>query len=179
MNQQLETPQGLVTIRSVRESDAESYRDIRIEALRTVPIAFGSDVASAEARTIEQWRQQMRGGAGDGETLNLVAEAAGELVAITVFQQESGSKLKHNGNIYSVYVRTPWRGQGVFDALFAAGLAWAEPRGVRVLKLSVSAVNTPAIRLYTKLGFQIYGVDPEPILWEGRYYDELLMYRRV
>lgn len=166
-------------VRPVREADAEPYRDLRIEALRTAPTAFGMDVTTAENRSLEQWQQQMRDGTGDSQTLNCIAEAGSECVGMIVFQQETGVKTAHNGNIYGVYVRPAWRGVGILDALFAAGSAWAAPRGVRFLKLSVSATNVAAIRAYTRLGFQVYGVDPEAIVWEGRFYDELLMYKRL
>ena len=175
----LDTKKGPVTIRPTREADAEAYRELRLEGLRTVPTAFGSDVASTTARPLAQWHQQMRDGAGDGDTLSCVAEAAGELVAMTVFVQETGVKTRHQANVYSVYLQPAWRGLGLIDGLVAAGLAWATSRGVRLVKLSVSSTNTPAIRAYTRLGFQVYGIDPEAILWEGRYYNELLMYKRV
>jgi len=36
-----------------------------------------------------------------------------------------------------------------------------------------------AIRLYTKCGFQVYGVDPQVIKANGIFYDELLMVRNL
>ena len=179
MTQQFETPRGSVTIRPVCEADADAYRELRIEALRSVPTAFGSDVARESARTLDQWREQMRAGTGDGDKLTSVAEAAGALVAMTTFVQETGVKLQHQANIYAVYVRPDWRGAGLLDTFVAQGTAWAVQRNVRLLKLSVSANNAPAIRAYIRLGFQVYGLDPEAVLWDGVYYDELLMYTRL
>jgi ribosomal protein S18 acetylase RimI-like enzyme len=76
-------------------------------------------------------------------------------------------------------VREGWRSQHIAEALIEACVAWARAQGIVILKLGVSANNTPAMRCYVRCGFQVYGVDPKVILHEGVYYDELLMAKEV
>ena len=175
----LQTPRGDILIRPTREADAEPYRDLRLEGLRMAPTSFGMDADTTAQRTPEQWRDVMRGGAGAGNEVIYVAEVGGQLVGMTVFRRDDLPKVRHQGHLYSVYVRADWRGFGILDALFGACLDWAKLRGVRIVKLSVTATNTAAIRAYSRMGFSVYGIDPEVILWDGTYYDELLMQRRL
>lgn len=172
----LETSRGPIIIRPTRETDAEAYRELRIEALSNAPTSFGSDVASAEALTLEQWRERLT---SIDTRLPLVAEVAGALVGTTVFRREEGAKVQHQAYVNGVYIKPAWRGLGILDAFFDLGLAWARSQQATIVKLSVTATNTPAIRTYTRLGFSVYGVEPDVLWWEGRYYDELLMYRRL
>lgn len=168
-----------VTIRPTREEDAVAYRALRLEGLRLHPEAFGADYATNEARSLDDWRTTMRQGSGGPGGINFVAEHAGMLVGIMRLSLEEAPKVRHGANIYSVYVTASARGSGVAEALLRACLAWAETQGVRIVKLSVVATNAAAIRLYLRCGFSVYGVDPEAILWNGIYYDELLMARRI
>lgn len=171
-----DTKKGAVTIRPTREADAEAYRELRLEALRMVPTAFGSDVAGTAQLSLDHWRERLRGG---DHLFNMVAEVAGELVGMTLFRRDQGAKVQHQGYVNSVYIRPAWRGLGLIDALFAMGMDWAHHNTLRIVKLSVTSTNTSAIRAYTRLGFQVYGVEPDVLLHEGVYYDELLMYRRI
>ena len=41
----------------------------------------------------------------------------------------------------------------------------------------VAVGNTPAIRLYQKAGFEIYGTEPRALFVNGRYIDEHMMVR--
>ncbi|MYS24763.1 Ribosomal protein S18 acetylase RimI [Streptomyces sp. DvalAA-14] len=53
-------------------------------------------------------------------------------------------------------------GQGVGRALCAEALRWAGEQGYRGMQFNaVVASNTPAVRLYTSLGFRVIGTVPE------------------
>lgn len=179
MTQTLETRRGPVLVRPTREEDAEAHRELRIEGLRAAPTAFGTDAETSSRRTPEEWLADMRAGGGEGGWLRVVAETPNELAAMIAVQIDQGSKVQHQCHIFSVYVRPAWRGLGILDSMINFGLEWAKGKGVRIAKLSVTATNTAAIRAYTRLGFSVYGIEPEVLLWQGTLYDELLMYRRL
>ena len=77
-----------------------------------------------------------------------------------------------------MYVAPEYRGQGIGAALLDEALGHAEKVGMRQVLLSVNAENTAALRLYAGRGFERYGLEPDALFIEGRYYDEEYMVRR-
>jgi L-amino acid N-acyltransferase YncA len=73
------------------------------------------------------------------------------------------------------------RGRGVGRSLVEDALAWARRRGFRGMQFNaVAASNTPAVRLYESLGFEILGTVPEGFLHPTEGYVGLhVMYRRL
>jgi ribosomal protein S18 acetylase RimI-like enzyme len=76
----------------------------------------------------------------------------------------------------AMYVRDAWRGKGAGDRLVAAVLAHGASE-VEQIVLTVNAENGPAIALYERHGFRVYGRLPRSIKVGERYYDELEMIR--
>jgi RimJ/RimL family protein N-acetyltransferase len=175
----LTTKRGDLVIRPTTLEDAAAFRELRLNGLREIPIAFGSDYESSAARPYEHWQERVRRGAGDENGVCYVADARGALVGITALWREEDIKLRHSAFVVSVYVHPEWRGMGLATALIEACLAYAQQLGLRIVKLSVNTTNAAAIRRYLSLGFSIYGVDPEVIYYDGAYYDELLMMKRL
>jgi RimJ/RimL family protein N-acetyltransferase len=168
------------SIRATRPGDLAAYRDLRLEALRLHPEAFGADYETCRAWPDEEWENRVERGAGDEASITLVAQAPdSSLVGMMGVFRGDGPKAQHGGLIWGVYVREAWRGRGVADALLGACLDWARERGLRWVKLAVVTTNAPAIRLYARSGFSVYGVEPEVIFTGGVYHDELLMARRL
>src|SRR5262245_31672538 len=126
----IQTSRGNVLIRPTRSDDAAAYRALRLESLQAHPEAFGGDYPTAAAQPIEYWRERMHSGAGGEEGITYVAEAAGELIGMTVLVRGDGEKMRHAGSIYSVYIRPDWRGTGVADGLIAACMAYAGVLGL-------------------------------------------------
>ncbi|MFL5800523.1 MAG: hypothetical protein ACJ8CR_02140, partial [Roseiflexaceae bacterium] len=92
----LQTASGPVSIRPTRDPDAAAYRELRLEALRTHPEAFGADYAASLARPIEHWQERVRGGAGGDLGILYVAEVGGALAGMTGIYRDEGVKMRHS-----------------------------------------------------------------------------------
>lgn len=157
------------TIRPLGQEDAEAWRTIRLEALANAPEAFGDSYEAAASRPIEQFRQTVIGpfppfGAFSGEAL----------VGTVGFYVMGGPKMSHRGQLWGMYVAPAVRGRGVGRALIEAVIAHAKPR-VEQIHLHVVTTNEGAYRLYRRMGFQPYGIEPRALRHDGRYYDETMM----
>jgi len=75
-------------------------------------------------------------------------------------------------NIHDVIVSSSHRGQGIAKAMFAEIEGIAQARGACKLTLEVLSGNTSARRLYEKLGFDDYRLDPA--LGEARFMQKWL-----
>ena len=159
------------TIRQLGVDDAAAYRTIRLEALVNHPEAF---LSSAEA--FEQ-----KSDADIVETLKALTIFGaflpdGSLGGINAFLGNEGQKDRHRGWMIQVYVKPAHRGTGMSRALVEHLLDYAKDRVIQI-HLGVWSENEPAIRLYKKLGFDIYGTEPRYLFVDGRYLDEHLMVR--
>jgi RimJ/RimL family protein N-acetyltransferase len=167
-------------IRPVTPADADALRDLRVEAPRLHPLAFTADLAEAEARPIEAWREQAERSTGDAAALIVLAEASGGgLAGMAGVYTPPQPKLAHLGTVWGVYVREAFRGQGAGEALVRACADWARRKGLAGLRLSVVEGNDAALRCYERCGFVRYGVEPIAVNWGGRLYDEVLLALRL
>jgi RimJ/RimL family protein N-acetyltransferase len=179
MERELTTARGEVTIRPAREDDAVPLRALRLEALADAPVAFSADYDRTEAETAEAWVERIRQNEANDEGVICVAEAGNGLVGMTGLYRRHWPKTQHSAMIWGVYVTPAWRGQGIAGVLLEACLDWARAQGVMIVKLGVVTTNTPAIRCYVRCGFQVYGLEPQVIHYDGVFYDELLMARTM
>ena len=168
-----------VPVRPVQESDASAFRALRLEALKAHPDAFGADYAESEARPLEHWQARARPDQ-TGMQFTFVAESDNMLIGMAGIYRSGDLKSRHSSSIWGVYVREAWRGRRIADALVMACVDWAQSQGdIRIVKLCVVTTNVAAVRCYVRCGFAMYGIEPEAIVWNGVYYDELLMARRI
>ncbi len=112
----------------------------------------------------------------DESTIFLAAHEEA-LIGMTGIARAGSPKTRHSAWVWGVYVRPEWRGLHIAEELILSCFAWAKARKIVIAKLGVAAVNQPAIRCYERCGFKIYGTEPRAISYEGKYYDEHLMYR--
>jgi ribosomal-protein-alanine N-acetyltransferase len=70
------------------------------------------------------------------------------------------------GHITQVCVLPAWQGEGVGYALLRRSLLALHERGCRKVSLTVTAANSPAARLYERMGFRTVRRFPAYV-WEG------------
>jgi ribosomal protein S18 acetylase RimI-like enzyme len=149
-------------------ADAALYRDIRLEALRANPEAFGSTFEIENAQTLSWFFDRL------GTSTVLGAFCDTKLVGIAGFAIQEGQKRTHKGFLWGMYVRPGARGIGVGHRLVEGVLDLARQR-VELVQLTVVQDNEQARRLYASLGFLDYGLEKNALKQDGRYYDEVLM----
>ncbi|MCP2314886.1 Acetyltransferase (GNAT) family protein [Nocardia amikacinitolerans] len=127
--------------------DWRRFRRIRLLALAEAPYAFGSTLASAQARTDRDWRELLA-----ARTQFLATAGDHDLGTIGAVSESNAAHL------ISMWVDPEARGTGVADLLVRAVVDWAIATGHRGIHLEVSDGNTTAERLYSRHGFRRTGV---------------------
>jgi RimJ/RimL family protein N-acetyltransferase len=159
-------------IRPLRADESVLYRDIRLEALRLHPEAFGAAFEQEAAQPASFFEQRLIGN-------TIFAGIRGEEIFGTAgFMPESGLKRAHKGHLWGMYVRHPARGTGLARQLVEAVLEFAQNQ-VELVQLSVVSGNAPAQRLYASLGFTRYGLEERALKIDGNYLDEVHMVKRL
>jgi ribosomal protein S18 acetylase RimI-like enzyme len=87
--------------------------------------------------------------------------------------QEKAEKIQHRANIYAMYVTPKNQGLGVGEALLTEAINKAKSiEAIEKINLSVVASNEPAKKLYTKLGFKVFGLEEKAMKLNGVYLDD-------
>jgi RimJ/RimL family protein N-acetyltransferase len=155
-------------IRLLTPADAPLFREIRLEALRLSPEAFGSSFEQEAPRSLAHFEEVLATAAVFG------AFREPDLVGMAGFRTQGGAKQAHKGTLWGMYVRPVARGTGVARQLVEAVLNHARER-VELVQLTVVSENERAQRLYRNCGFVAYGHEVHSLKQNGRYYDEVLM----
>lgn len=173
MSEKSRAIQDQVVIRQARAEDLAGFRELRLEALRVHPEAFGRDYEIDRHQPTEFWSERLH---VDRPTGIVVFAAHNErLIGMCGVYRRDMPKVRHAAMIWGVYVSPAWRGRHIASKMIAACTDWARDNAVTVLKLSVNSNNTAAIRCYTNCGFTVYGIDPNVILYNGVMHDNLMM----
>lgn len=149
-------------------ADASLFRDIRLEALRCNPEAFGSTFEAENAQPLTFFSERL------GRSASFGAFCGSELVGIAGLLIREGQKEAHKGLLVGMYVRLNARKAGVGRRLVETIVEFARQR-VELIQLSVVSENEQARRLYERLDFLEYGLELRALKQDGRSYDEVLM----
>lgn len=146
----------------------QEYRDIRLEALREEPAAFGSSYEEEVAMPEEEWKRRL------GTMLFALEE--GVPVGMISFAISPRAKTGHIAHIYSVYVRRSARGRGAGGALLKSALDRIKAHGgVLKVQLSVNPAMRPAVLLYERGGFVAQMRSEKELLVDGKFHALLYM----
>jgi GNAT superfamily N-acetyltransferase len=141
----------MVMVREVVAADWRALRDIRLEALRDAPAAFGSTYAREATFGEADWQRRISRG---GTFLGYLPEAsASEPAGLIGGYSEEPEMVE----LVSMYVRPRARGRGVGEALIATVIDWAGARNAASVHLWVTETNKPARLLYERCGFSLTG----------------------
>jgi ribosomal protein S18 acetylase RimI-like enzyme len=138
---------GAITLRLLTPDDWRLWRELRLEALREAPYAFGSKLADweGEGDTEARWRARL-----SAVALNMVATLDAKGVGMVSATIPDGA---HTSELLSMWVEPAARRQGVADALVTGALQWISMQGAHWVKLAVFRDNRPAVDFYRRQGF--------------------------
>lgn len=160
-------------LRLLTPDDAEAWWHLRLEALQNDPASFADSAEEHLTTTSDSARERL---SNHPETdFVLGAFADGKLTAVAGFYRHAHLKEHHKGTIWGVYVQLASRGKGIARALMQEIIGRA--RAINGLEqiLIVASAHLPARKLYERLGFQSYGIEPRSLKIGTQYVNDVLM----
>ena len=163
-----------IIIRKLQPHESTIYREVRLACLKNAPQFFGSTYEEEilnpkfffETFIENDSPDHLMFGAFDGE----------RLIGITGFNRMARKRASHRGEMVQVYVEPGYRGQNIGGKLMRHVLDYAFTLdGIEQVQLSAIASNQTAIKLYEKLGFQSFGVQPKYFKVGDSYMDQQFM----
>ena len=157
-------------VRVLGPDDAAAFRSLRLAGLRESAPAFCSSYEEEVVRPVEATTQRLE---PDAEQFVVGAfDAAGALLGVAGFYRNDRIKTRHRGTVWGMYVAPEARGLGAGRALLEAIVARAAAiPGLAAIDLSVTVGQVAARRLYERVGFRAWGLEPGALWVDGRSYD--------
>ena len=169
------THSASISVRRLTAGNAAAFQALRLAALEECPTAFGASLEDEQALDMHAVAQRIAP-TNQGEAGGVGAFDGPDLVGIACIFRDRGQKGRHKAYLVSVYVAAAWRGKGLSARVIDAAISMARAMpGVRRLYLTVNVANQPALALYSRAGFVIYGEEPEGLCVDGAYQNEYLM----
>lgn len=163
-----------VSLRPLAEADLDSYRRLRLEALKDAPNAFGSSYETEVGLRASQYRDRL---ARSAENYILGAWTPDGLVGMVGFVRETAPNRRHVGSIWGLYVARANRGRGHGRRLLNEAIDRSRRQdGLDHLRLTVVSDNVAVKRLYESLGFRAWGSEPASLKVDGVDFDEIHMW---
>ena len=158
----------MIEIRKLPADRWEDYRNLRLEALRSDPSAFGSSFEEEATLTEDEWKGRIQNA--------LFAISEGKPIGMIVRVFSGRLKTKHGADIFGVYVSANHRGKGVGTSLLERTmLLIRKNKRVVKVKLAVNPEQRAAVKLYKKAGFVVTGRSKKELKVGRRFFDMLFM----
>lgn len=157
-----------LTVRPLHPTDLQPYRSLMLHAYASAPDAFTS-TPEERAREPEAWWLR-RIADPSGLSIGFGAFVGDALVGTVTIEFSAKPKTRHKAHVIGMFVSEQTRGCGAGRALLRAALDAARVRPeVKLVTLTVTEGNAPAVALYEACGFKAFGVEPMAI-WTGSDY---------
>ncbi|MFC5774809.1 GNAT family N-acetyltransferase [Ectobacillus antri] len=159
-------------IRTIKETDAKAFLELCQTIDKETPNMLYEE--GERVLTLEEQKEIIKHYLQQPNSTILVAEKERKLLGYITATGETANRTKHTASI-SVGVLQTSAGMGLGTRLFEKLEKWAKQAGIIRLELSVLSSNTPAIRLYRKMGFRIEGAKKGACMMDGILYDDFFM----
>jgi GNAT superfamily N-acetyltransferase len=146
-------------VRRIRSEEGPALRELRLAALASDPLAFGSTLERERAFSPEEWQRRATAAASGGtEVIYFLADPGGPPHGMVGAFTDAGARL-----IVGMWVAPARRGNGGGAALLRAVLTWCRETSAETpVGLDVNPTQVAALRLYERHGFRQVG-DARPL----------------
>jgi len=156
---------------------APAYRALLLHAYASEPDAFTSTAEERAALPLSWWAQRLEGAKSGSVALGLFSgsELGGSLTLVF----STRTKTRHKAELAAMFVRRAWRGKGGGRQLVEAALQHlrqCQPH-VKVVTLTATEGNAPALALYRAAGFREFGVEPMAVVSGTGYLGKVHLWR--
>jgi ribosomal protein S18 acetylase RimI-like enzyme len=158
----------MIDVRTLQPERWREARELRLQALQTDPIAFGSAYEEEENFPEEEWQRRMKNA--------IFALSDDRPVGTITYVFSNRVKSKHIARIFAFYVEPNYRNRGIGKKLLERALELIrENKEIVKIQLFVNREQEAAVKLYKKMGFVIVGQMNKEIKIGDSYYDEFIM----
>lgn len=162
----------MIEIKGLSSNSWKEYRDLRLDALKKDPTAFGSSHEEEKKLSQVEWKRRTKN--------VLFAISNNTPIGMIVFVFLKQKKIKHIAKIYGVYVKKEYRSQGIGNKLLEAALTEIQKnKNIVKINLNVNPDQKAAVNLYKKYGFKPIGTLKKDLFVDGKFYDELMMEKHL
>lgn len=136
-----------ITISLLHPSDWQTYKAIRLDALKEDPKAFGSSYEKEVAFTLEQWKERP----SNPKSYIFIAKDDDSLIGMVAFLLKDEDTVAH---VWGMFVKKEYRGQGIGKKLMQQFIEKAKSiTTITKITLDVNPEQQSAIILYKVMGF--------------------------
>ena len=166
-----------ISIKKLRQSDGGIYRSLMLRAYSEHDTAFTSTFEERAGKPVEWWTKRLQ----DPTSVTLGAfDVTDSLIGTVRLEAYQRVRERHKIALSAMYVMKDHAGHGVGRRLLDEALVETRKlSGIEIINLTVTADNLPAVRLYSKLGFQTFGRETRAVKASHAYLDKLHMWRPV
>ncbi len=167
-----------ILFRPLEEDDFTAFVNLRKEALRNEPEAFGPDYATYNAAPLLDKEHFFERILKYPFSFALGAfTVSGDLAGMGCFTSPYNMvKRRHKGVMWGMYVKPEYRGNGIGKKVAELILLAAkQDAGCEQAIITVTPPGSSAQKFYENLGFIQYGVEYRALKLESGYIDEVLM----
>ncbi|MBI3504158.1 MAG: GNAT family N-acetyltransferase [Proteobacteria bacterium] len=157
-------------LRRLGPGDFESCYALRLRALKEEPTAFCSTYDEEKADGGAMLKRSLAAPGEDDVVFG--ALEGGAVVAMTGIYRGKGQRERHKGQVWGVFVDSAFREKKLGGKLLDLCVAQGRTLGLRLLNLTVKGGGAPARKLYASRGFKTWGLEPQGMWWEGKFFDE-------
>lgn len=160
------------SIRHLIPEDVEIYKSIRLEALRINPEAFVGAYEEEILYNNDDFRKTL----DSADIFGAFHE--GQIIGIIGFNRPVLKKIRHEGELISLYITPEFRSLGIGSSLMKHAIEYAKSY-VLQLCLYCNTENHALIKFYEKHGFTTFGLYPRGMKAGDRFYDANIMFLKL